>query len=544
MNPTDQQQEIIDYPSNAVIIAAPGSGKTFVVSEKIRKFFEQLLEFEGVVAISYTNKSSNELRERCLRNGINSKSSFFGTIDKFFISEIIIPFAKHVFGIPANDIKIVKIDSLSEDEQNSFSWFSRGTTLDNLTDENIEILKYFFLKGIISIESVGVFADYIFTNSLACKNYIKARYKYIFIDEYQDSGANQHEIFLKIVGLGVVGVAVGDLNQSIYAFSGKNSRFLSSLRQDEHFKPFFLTQNHRCHPSIINYSNYFLDPTVPLMEADELRVVFCSIQGGDQAIANWIDQRVERIKQMFQIQQNSDIAILTRWNRKIDAMKGFLVTPTKVSITADLDMSLNVWSSIFSSLLRFVYDPTFRFIEVVEVFTTFDRLNKPSIKALLILKEEIAALFQNEIDADAIRNKFILVAQIIAPNSQNQESVELLDEVLRSQELLDSYRPARPDQLNLMTIHKSKGLEFDVIIHLELNEWVFPQKRPGANNDFNNPVYTDLSEDRNIHYVALTRAKKGCILLNGSQRTNNDGETRQARDSEFIWQDNIRTLRR
>ena len=94
-----------------------------------------------------------------------------------------------------------------------------------------------------------------------------------------------------------------------------------------------------------------------------------------------------------------------------------------------------------------------------------------------------------------------------------------------------------------MTLHKSKGLEFDVVLHLDLYEWIFPNKRPGPNNDFNNPVYGNLEQDLNLHYVGITRAKKACFLISSTKRTNNNNEERNGRDSEFLWIENIDELR-
>ena len=92
MTPTEQQKAILECRENLVVIAAPGSGKTFVLSEKIKNDIKELLDYQGIIAISYTNKASLELKNRSLANGISPKSSFFGTIDKFCIQDIIIPF--------------------------------------------------------------------------------------------------------------------------------------------------------------------------------------------------------------------------------------------------------------------------------------------------------------------------------------------------------------------------------------------------------------------------------------------------------------------
>ena len=62
MNPTEEQKNAIDYSQSMVIIAKPGSGKTFVISEKIRNILPALPDYKGVIAISYTNKASDELK--------------------------------------------------------------------------------------------------------------------------------------------------------------------------------------------------------------------------------------------------------------------------------------------------------------------------------------------------------------------------------------------------------------------------------------------------------------------------------------------------
>ena len=60
--PTAEQQEIINAQGNIVITARPGSGKTFTIVEKIKLISESLLDYQGVVAISFTKKASQELQ--------------------------------------------------------------------------------------------------------------------------------------------------------------------------------------------------------------------------------------------------------------------------------------------------------------------------------------------------------------------------------------------------------------------------------------------------------------------------------------------------
>src|SRR5687768_7085896 len=101
LTPTKEQQDIIGHAGCLVAIARPGSGKTYVVTEKIRNVIEHLPSHRGVIAISYTNKASNELHRRVGKAQSTAGKSFFGTIDRFCDREIIFPFLPHLWGRPA-----------------------------------------------------------------------------------------------------------------------------------------------------------------------------------------------------------------------------------------------------------------------------------------------------------------------------------------------------------------------------------------------------------------------------------------------------------
>lgn len=543
MKPTKQQTLILDHDGSSVVIAAPGSGKTYVISEQIKNNLKVLLEHQGVIAISYTNKASTELKNRSLSKGENPMSSFFGTIDRFNLSEIIIPFAKQLFGFPKNEIKISKITSLANEEKDVFNWFNRNLTLEQITDEQISIIKTFFLNGLIMIETIGVFANYVFTNSIACQNYIRARYKYIYIDEYQDSGFEQHQIFLKIKQLNITAIAVGDLNQSIYAFSGKDSKYLEELTKDESFKYFKLDKNHRCHPSIINYSNFLLNPKTELIPTEQNLIFFNQVVGGEKEIAGLIDKKINSIQKEFKIEKRNQIAILTRTTRTGEIINLELKTPHKLSVSNDLDMNLNIWSAIFSNLLHFIFDKNFKFIDVIEIFTTYEKFNSSDLKKLNNSKKSLEKISFENLDIESLKKEFIKIALIIAPNSENAESIELLSATLANSVELKSYEPANENEVNILTLHKSKGLEYDFVIHLDLYEWIFPNKQPGPNKDFNNPIYGNWKQDLNLHYVGITRARKGCFLISSTKRTNNEGVIKNGKDSEFISIKEIENLR-
>lgn len=124
MEPTDIQRDIIANPSNTIVLASPGSGKTFIMSEKIRKVFEggELLDYQGVIALSYTRKASANLKRRTLTKGTNSGSSYFGTIDSFCLTQIVLPFGKYVFGNSVREVAPLFIRDLNDDRRIDFEW--------------------------------------------------------------------------------------------------------------------------------------------------------------------------------------------------------------------------------------------------------------------------------------------------------------------------------------------------------------------------------------------------------------------------------------
>lgn len=207
--PTLEQQAILNYDNNIVVTARPGSGKTYTVVEKIATVLPLLPDFRGIIAISFTNKASDELKNRCRQHGIDAKRSFFGTIDKFYISEIIIPFASHLTGnMPDYSI----VDKISSEEQ--YVDLQEAAFPFSLKQE--KLLLAALTEGIIFLELTGETALYILKKVPGALKYIKSRYTHIFIDEYQDCGATQHKTFLILVESGLTGIAVGDINQAIF----------------------------------------------------------------------------------------------------------------------------------------------------------------------------------------------------------------------------------------------------------------------------------------------------------------------------------------
>jgi len=144
-----------------------------------------------------------------------------------------------------------------------------------------------------------------------------------------------------------VAVAVGDADQSIYGFSNKDSKYLIGLAKNPDFKTFPITFNHRCHPSMINYSLRLLDAKSSLLETKEILVYFKSCDGNVDAIAKWIDQVLPRLMQEFDIKQRNRIGILVRANLTGTLMNASLAVEHRLVYPHALEENVSLWGGGF-----------------------------------------------------------------------------------------------------------------------------------------------------------------------------------------------------
>lgn len=113
-----------------------------------------------------------------------------------------------------------------------------------------------------------------------------------------------------------------------------------------------------------------------------------------------------------------------------------------------------------------------------------------------------------DIGPDVINN-FIEMAELLYPKGYNSGTVELLKYTLSDPIILNGYIPAAKNEVNIMTLHKSKGLEFNIVFHMDMYKYIISDER-GTNSE--------IEQLMNLHYVGITRAKDACFIMNGTQR--------------------------
>ncbi|MCC2380590.1 ATP-dependent helicase [Bacillus wiedmannii] len=528
--PTDEQINIIRENGNLVITAKPGSGKTYTIVEKIVDISKNLLNYQGVIAISFTRKASQELELRYKRKNIENTNHFFGTIDKFYISEIIIPFSKLLF----NKGKPLEVkDSIDE--------YPKYEDLKKLKENRIDkelfrLLKESLQEGLIFLEISGETALFILNEVPQCLIYLTARYTHIFIDEYQDCGEIQHEIFLRLVNKEIIGIAVGDLDQAIYAFSDRYSKYLLSLIGDDGFTHLEITRNHRCHKSISDYSLELMGITRDHIEEDK-RVFKVNVRGTDEQIIYAIENNLNEIKKKFNLSKNSDFAILCRGNGTARRASEFLTIDNKLFVDTPLDKINGNWASLFNDILNSYYLYKTNEITVLDFVSKYinEELYYKNFRKGLELVNKIFNLEDNQLEINL--KEFISVAQLIYPEQEDVRITRMLKKILKNEEELYSFKPATENEINIMTLHKSKGLEFKCVFLMDLYKWILPPEGNWVSEE-------DYIQALNLHYVGVTRAIEACYIMIGNKRYRERyQDSIIAHESDFLYLNNTANLR-
>ena len=109
----------------------------------------------------------------------------------------------------------------------------------------------------------------------------------------------------------------------------------------------------------------------------------------------------------------------------------------------------------------------------------------------------------------AVEDRFICLAKLLYPKGDSDNARALLHNVLSDAEMIQSYVPAADHEINIMTLHKSKGLEFNVVFHMDMYKYII-------SDDWGDT--DEITQLLNLHYVGVTRAIDVCYIMNGSKR--------------------------
>jgi DNA helicase-2/ATP-dependent DNA helicase PcrA len=293
INLSSKQQNIVGLNDGAfLVLASAGSGKTRVLTERIKRLSETV---DGkILAITFTNKAANEIRERLGTSDKIRKNVFVGTFHSFCQSILELRFKllgynrmPHIFEDDSDRLELIKqaiksvpyfesiYNDLESKKKNEYTYnalqFISTVKRELLSAEelagNSENNEYQYLfetyQDILKSNNAIDFDDIIrliyelFTNNDAVANLYRKAYSYVCIDECQDLNKLQYFLLKALCGNVIKNIMmVGDPNQAIYGFNGAASSYMQEdFVTDFQAKRITLDENYRCSKSVIEASN-------------------------------------------------------------------------------------------------------------------------------------------------------------------------------------------------------------------------------------------------------------------------------------------------
>ncbi|MBS4012479.1 MAG: UvrD-helicase domain-containing protein [Bacteroidetes bacterium] len=361
----EPQQKAVKAVDGAVlVIAGAGSGKTRVLTYRIAHLLNLGIDPFNILALTFTNKAAKEMKDRIaqLVGGSKAKSLWMGTFHSVFAK--ILRFEAEKIEYPSNftiydadDSKrllknIIKEQNLDDKIYNAGAVLSRiSNAKNNLIsapeyNEDFEIQTYDAqsrkpkLGMIYSIYQQRLkkaaamdFDDLLFNTNILLRDHADVLYKYqnkfkyILVDEYQDTNFSQYLIVKKLAANNENICVVGDDAQSIYAFRGANIQNILNFKSDypEH-KIFKLEQNYRSTKNIVNAAN-----SVIANNKDQIKkVVWTDNESGEKIQLFKASSESEEAaligSRIFELKKNNefsdkDFAILYRTNYQSRALE-------------------------------------------------------------------------------------------------------------------------------------------------------------------------------------------------------------------------------
>lgn len=282
------QWEAYNATGHCVVLAGPGSGKTKTLTLKLARMLAEEVEApRGLACITYNNECAKELEDRLQTLGIEPNGRVFvGTVHSFSLTQIVLPYAKTArLGLPDEFRVATKQEQLSAlrnayvkviggpgDPQrwrmkmdahrrsilnrDSKEWLTTNPQLSELVEAYEAQLRR---VGLIDFDDMPLLAVRALREHEWLQRALLAKYPVLAVDEYQDLGRALHRMVMGLCfSAGMRLFAVGDVDQSIYGFTGARPELLQQLSERDDVETIHLRLNYRCGSRIVTASSYAL----------------------------------------------------------------------------------------------------------------------------------------------------------------------------------------------------------------------------------------------------------------------------------------------
>ena len=599
----EQLLPVLQTEGAVLVLAGAGSGKTRVLTTRIAYLIEEKdVPAEAILAITFTNKAANEMKERlsqivdisrswvctihsmCVRIlrmyaaevGINSNFSIYSETERNNIVK------KSFQECDFDDEKLLKnikyhianAKMLGLDPEQYAEEYAGEYEIDEITKVYRRYQKHLRENNALDFDDLLNETRLLLRGNKEAREYLGGRFRYILVDEFQDTNAVQYEIVKLLASVHGNLFAVGDDDQSIYGWRGAKIENILHFEKDfKNAKVFKLERNYRSTKEILKLANTVIknnghrkDKTL-WTENDEGEPAKVQESEEESGEARYIAHTIAGL--MRQGYSYSDFAILMRVNALTRSFEQEFTgdgIPYKVfggfkfferKEIKDLLAYLRLINNPFDSeaAVRIINFPK-RGIgaKTVEALQNYAYENELSVYDALLDLDEIgftAGTKQKLVDFRDLIKKWIidsqdmpvneLVKKIIADTKMREayadESDESINKRANIEEFINSVEEycrlnegaTLTDYLNqvtlssdtddmddgnyvtLATVHSVKGLEFRCVFICGLEENILPISRAVDNDD-------DMEEERRLMYVAITRAKERLFMTRSKSR--------------------------
>ena len=581
--------ELINYSSNQkkaiehgagplMVLAGPGSGKTFVITHRIK----YLIEGSGInpahiLVVTFSRAAAKEMKDRFEK--LQGKSYVtFGTFHSVFFSIL-----KTAYGFSAEQIasdelrytlikELIKKNEIVNEDINTLS----GNLLNEIAlikQDNINIKNY-YSNSIASDTFKKLYKEYeaeletrnkldfedmlsltyeLLSERKDILTAVQNRYQYILVDEFQDINFLQYNIIKLMAGKKQNITVVGDDDQSIYRFRGARPEIMLGFERDfRNVSKVFLDINFRSTTQIVDASTKLIS-----FNSKRFPKTFKANNGSGAPVSviefknpfAEVNSIINDIKECIKAEQDiNNIAVLYRTNLSPrlliermmknnipftirDSIPNLFEHWVSKDIISYIKLAINLGNK--NDLLRISNKPN-RYISrdslsssKANIETLFDYYDDKSymIKRIIELREHLRTI-KNLKPATALR----YIRNVVGYDEYIEEYCDMngiesddcytvLGDLENSasefntfsdwfvhmeeykEELIEARKKSNEDDIGvrLMTFHSSKGLEFDIVYIIDVNEGSVPYKKAkGAD---------EIEEERRMFYVAMTRAR-------------------------------------
>ncbi|MEK7390917.1 MAG: UvrD-helicase domain-containing protein [Patescibacteria group bacterium] len=616
-----QREAVLQTEGPVLIVAGAGAGKTKTITHRIFHLIKSGVNPRSIIAITFTNKAAREMRERveklCLADEALAKLYTAG--DKPFISTFhalgvqIIKQNCRELGLPrffaiydkADGKKLVKEalviknhDPKQYDPAKIMHVISgekgKGVTApqyaENIGKEYfprivsgvwLEYEKMLAREKALDLDDLLLVTAQLLTKNADIRQYYQNLWRYIHIDEYQDTNTVQYQIARLLSDSHLNICVVGDADQNIYSWRGADIGNILRFEKDfPNAKVVLLEENYRSTKTILDAANEIIKKNKVRIEKN----LFTKKASGDKigVFESWSEiQEASFVasKALTLIEKGvspDEIAVLYRANfqsrtleeafmslgipysmvgvkfferKEIKDALSFVRAALNRDSWTDIGRVINIpprgIGQATIEKLRFGLDDKISPAIGKKVGGFFGLLDKIAHKAKTssasetikyVLKETgFGEKLARGTDEDVERAENLMELVTLASRYDElppNESIEtfLGDAALATGEETPDENGKKQATVKLMTVHSAKGLEFDYVFITGLEQDLFPHKK-GREAGLSQH---EAEEERRLFYVALTRARKK-IFLTYSQSRTIFGEQEFHSPSEFLY---------